>query len=91
MTDRAPTEPQSGGNRDDLFSAIRTGRVQFGAGAGAADARVPARHDSADRAASSGERLAALVEEFVALDSDPDGPPVNMPVAYDATGGGAGR
>lgn len=78
------------GHRDDLFTAIREGRVRLDGDASA----EPVRHAVAavratvplDRAQDFATRLSALVDEFVGLDHDPEGIKVNLLVAYYAAG-----
>lgn len=78
------------GHRDDLFTAIREGRVRLDGD----DSAEPVRHAVAavrasvplDRAQEFGTRLKDLVDEFVGLDHDPEGIKVNLLVAYYAAG-----
>jgi DNA-binding transcriptional ArsR family regulator len=78
-------------HRDDLFAAIRAGRVHLDAG-GVADPIKPAvailnATIPAEIAAAFASRVAALIEDFTGIDSDPGGVPINMVVMYYATGG----
>lgn len=75
-------------HRRDLVAAIEAGRVTLGSGPGqfgqtmaALNATIPP-----ERAEAFASRLADLVNEFIALDGDPAGVPVNMLVLFHRTG-----
>ena len=78
-------------HRNDLFTAIREGRVRLDP---AAPQTGPFRHTIAaldatipvEVAGDFARRLAALVEEFAGTSSDPSGVPVNMLLMFYPTG-----
>lgn len=76
-------------HREELFTAIRTGRVPLHPASAESGPVTPTlallnATIPLDRAEAFAHRLTAVVEEFASLDSDPDGVPVNMLIAYHA-------
>jgi DNA-binding transcriptional ArsR family regulator len=81
-------------HRDELADAVRAGRVRLddeGPGLGEIRPTVAIANATiaADRAQEFSARLEAIVQDFVALEDQPDGVPVNLLVSYHATGDAA--
>ncbi|OXM62806.1 hypothetical protein CF165_34125 [Amycolatopsis vastitatis] len=75
-------------HRSDLFRAIRAGHARIGGYDGQLPPSTVAALDvrlSVERAESFAKRLSALVAEFAEAESDPDGVPTAMVVAYYTT------